>query len=135
MGIAAIRDGLEMRLETIGGLRIYHEMPALIASTPAILVKPEAGEYDFEMGGSKISHVFVLTLLVSLGQGHERAQAELDAYLAPTGANSIKAAIEAEQTLGGACDDLRVRRYYDYTGHIYAGTQYLGVKLECEVWG
>lgn len=133
MGVAAIRDGLATRLATIAGLQVYHEMPESVASTPAVLVKPGDGEFYTAMG-SGMAHTFALTVLVSLGQGHQRAQAELDAYLAFDGAKSIRAAVEGDPTLGGACDTLKVGRYYDYGGHEYAGTTYLGVRIECEVF-
>jgi hypothetical protein len=133
MGVAAIRDGLATRLATIAGLKVYHEVPESIGATPAVLVKPESGAYYTAMGQG-VMHIFSLTILVSLSQGHPRAQADLDTYLAFTGAESIRAAIEADGTLGGACDTLKVSRYYDYGGHEYAGTTYLGVRIECEIY-
>lgn len=133
MSIVGIRDGLNTRLATISGLKVYHEAPEAIASTPAITVLPSAGDYYTAMG-SGLAHVFTLTVLVSLSQGHQRAQAELDKYLARSGADSILAAIEGDPTLGGACDTLKVTRYYDYGGHDYAGQRFLGARIEVEVY-
>lgn len=133
MSLSLIRNDLETRLATISGLTIYHEMPEAVASTPAVLVKPENADYYTAMG-SGMMHTFSLTVLVSLGQGHQRAQAQLDDYLAFEGSKSIRQAVEGDQTLAGACDTLKITRYYEYGGHEYAGTTYLGARIECQVW-
>jgi hypothetical protein len=43
------------------------------------------------------------------------AQQTLDAYLSSSGTSSVKTAIEADQTLGGACQGLLVTELRGYT--------------------
>jgi hypothetical protein len=48
-------------------------------------------------------------VLVIVGRMSDRSSSDrLDAYLAPSGSQSVKAAIEADKTLGGACSSLIV---------------------------
>lgn len=131
MSVVGIRDGLKTALASTG-LVVYHEAPAQVSQTPCAIVLPREGQYDQTLGGM-IAHTFVMTLLVSLAGGYERAQATLDAYLAASGVSSVKAAVDADHTLGGACTHARVVRYYEYGGHEYGGATYLGCRLEVEV--
>jgi hypothetical protein len=133
MSLTEIRIGLGTRLATILGLMVYHRAPSRVAKTPCVVILPRHGDYDRTMGGL-MAHMLEVTVLVSLNQSHERAQAELDEYISATGTKSIKAAIETDRTLGGNAADCHVTRYYDYGGLEYAGVLYLGCRFEVEVY-
>jgi hypothetical protein len=98
--IAAVFEGLAARLETIDGLRVREELPGTI-QPPAAVLSLEELTYDTAMarGSDDLEvHVHVFTSLSS-----ERAgQRALWAYLAGSGPKSVKAAVEADPTLGGA---------------------------------
>jgi hypothetical protein len=49
----------------------------------------------------------------------------MDAFCAPTGAGSIKTAIEVDKTLGGACQSLRVTELSAYGSTSIGDTIYL----------
>jgi hypothetical protein len=51
------------------------------------------------------------------------------------GENSVKAAIEADRTLGGAADTCRVTSMRNYQQVSVGETVYLGVEFEVEVVG
>jgi len=104
--ISAIRTGLATRLGTISGLRTTATVPD-DPKPPVAIVMPPTVTYDTAMGRGLDTYEF--TVLVMVGRLSERtAQAALDGYANPTGAGSIKTAIEADRTLGGAASTLRV---------------------------
>lgn len=104
--IAAIRAGLATRLGTISGLRTSATVPD-DPKPPVAIVLPPTITYDTAMGRGLDQYEF--SILVMVGRVSERtAQASLDAYANPRGAGSIKTAIEADRTLGGAAQTCRV---------------------------
>jgi DNA-binding NtrC family response regulator len=62
------------------------------------------------------------------------AQDAVDQYLNSTGALSIKAAVEADVTLGGAAYTSRVTGWSDYGTIVIGGTEYMGARLSVEAW-
>ena len=56
----------------------------------------------------------------------------LDAMISSGG---IRTALEADGTLGGACEDVQVRTVTGYGEHELGGVPYLGVDVETYVWG
>ena len=106
MSIAAIRTALATSLGTISGLRTSATVPD-DPKPPVAIVLPPTISYDTSMGRGLDTYEF--SILVMVGRVSERtAQGSLDAYAAPTGATSIKTAIEADRTLGGAAQSCRV---------------------------
>ena len=131
---AAIREGLKARLATIAGLRAYAAWPDTVVA-PAALVKPARWTYHEAMGnGQHVARYEVLLLGAALQQGLAKAQDVTDAYLDDAGATSIKAAIEADQTLGGAATTLVVLGWRDYDSVVLNSAEYLGVIFDVEVW-
>ena len=62
------------------------------------------------------------------------AQKNIDAFMAPDGALSLKTAIEADQSLGGVVDFVRVIGWLEYARLVdVAGSQLLGAALRVEV--
>jgi hypothetical protein len=55
------------------------------------------------------------------------------AYMAPTGTESVKAAVETDKTLGGVVDSARVTRHEEPGFYDYGGTTLLGVEFTIEV--
>lgn len=101
-----LRQGLATRLATITGLRVSATIPDQ-PNPPQAIIFPNRVLYDntFRRGGDEYEFV----ILIILGRVSERtAQASLDAYCNPSGATSVKQAVEAEATLGGKAFDCRV---------------------------
>jgi hypothetical protein len=106
MNPTAVRQGLSAALDTITGLRCFDYVPDTVAP-PAAVVEPVEVMFDEAM--RRGLDVYKCYALVIVGRMSERSASDrLDAYLASSGAGSVKAAIEADRTLGGACSTLNV---------------------------
>ena len=127
--ISAIRDGVKTRLETIAGLRVHDTVPGQV-SPPAAVVAPAPGTfltYNVTTDGAE-DVTLVVTLLVS-DAVDRAAQDALDAYLADSGASSVKAAVDGGITLGGAAHFATVTSARNYGLIDYGGVQYLGCEF------
>jgi len=106
--ISAMRDGLARNLSTIDGLRASAEIPDN-PSPPIGIINLDTIDYNEAFNGGLTRYNFLVTVIV--GRAAERSmQRKLDAYVQPTGEQSVKVAIESERTLGGEAYDLRVER-------------------------
>ena len=106
MTIAGIRQGLATNLGTITGLRTAAEIPDQ-ASPPIAIVSLQSIDYHnaFQNGMTN----FIFTVQVIVGRAAEKeAQRRLDQYAEPTGATSVKSAIESDKSLNGNCQTLIV---------------------------
>lgn len=106
--VVQVIDGLVTQLRTIDGLRCY-DRPADIVAAPAAYVLLEDVDYQnaFALGDPQMT--FTITVVVA--RTSDRASYErLSEFIAPTGARSIRAAIEADRSLGGVCQTLLVQR-------------------------
>jgi hypothetical protein len=126
--IAEIRDGLKVRLDTIADVQALAYIPAS-PTPPAAWVLPDRVDYDGAMARGmdelrfKVHAIFPLTTDIG-------SQKKLDELLAPSGARSVKAAIEGDKTLGGVVDDLRVSEAQNYGVYELVGAR--GPVLGCE---
>ena len=129
---SAIRNGLKANLATIKGLRIYDLVPDVIVPPCAIV-----GQLDltFDLNNSRGLDQANLDVFVIVQRFSERAgQDNLDKYLAGSGVNSIKAAIQSDLTLGGAANTLRVTSAE--SGTYQSGDQdFLSYRYRVTVWG
>jgi hypothetical protein len=101
-----IREGLATNLRTISGVQVSAYMLAS-PTPPAIHVVPPAIEYHQAMQGGLERLTFTVQAFVALGTDIG-TQKRLDDFRAPTGVTSVKAALEADRTLGGVAQDLLV---------------------------
>lgn len=129
---SAVRAGLATRLATISGLRCFDYVPDGLAP-PAAVVEPLEVSFDDSMRrGSDFYRAFILVIV---GRMSERsANDALDGYLAGSGVTSVKAAIEADPTLGGACSTLQV------TGAlprevVVSGVDMIAYRYEVDIYG
>lgn len=97
--IVEIMKQLETRLKTIEGLRTYPRIPESI-NVPAAIVTLDQCTFDSTMSRGSDDLTFVVYLLTSIAS--DRAgQDTLYGYIDGSGTTSVKAAIEADQDLGG----------------------------------
>lgn len=132
--VTDLRNGLATRLATISGLHDYARVPKTV-NLPAAIVQPAPDSaIMFDAAGARASDdfMFVITLLVT-DAVDEIGQAALDPYLAGSGAQSIKTVIEADGTLGGAAQWVRVTGVRNYGLIEQGGIQYLGAEFVVEV--
>lgn len=118
-----IRAGLASNLSAIDGLRTYDFIPDEI-SPPVALVSPRSMQFDKTYGRAADDVTFEVVIVVRRTSGRG-GQDELDAYCDSTGSLSVKAAIEADTTLGGTVMDLRVADINDYSARDFGELTYL----------
>lgn len=134
LDLNAVMDGLGVRLATITGLRPF-DYPADELTPPAAVVGlPTEVPYDNTKSRGQDRATFPVFVVV--GGAFSRATRDaLGPYLAGAGAQSIKAAIEGDRTLGGACATLHVHNARtDGSGITVNGVRYTGAIFEVEVW-
>ncbi len=132
MTLATVRAGLAARLDTISGLRVYATPPDSVQELPAAVVafRGPVATYDHVIGAADARYRFEVLLLVgSADEG--QAQGDLEPYMSPTGASSVKAAVDG--TLGGNADWAMVGQgtpvarltFPEKQGSQYWGTKFL----------
>ncbi len=129
---STVRDNLKARLATISGMRCYDTIPDSI-NVPAAIVGMLDFEFDMTMlrGADKAT----LDIIVVTGRMSERsAQNALDSYLTGTGSTSVKTVVEANPTLSGACQTLRVTTATSGTLQV-GGIDYLAYRFRTELIG
>lgn len=129
----AVRQGIAAALDTITGLRCFDYVPDSIAP-PAAVVEPLEVTYH-EANVSTGLQYYRAFVLVIVGRMSDRSsQDRIDAYLANTGAASIRAAIEADRTLGGACSTLNVVEALPRSV-VVSGIDMTAYRFEVDIYG
>jgi hypothetical protein len=127
-----IREGLKNNLSDIDGLRVYDIMPDVVTPPCAIV-----GQLDFtyDLNNSRGLDQANLDVFVIVQRFSERSGiTNLDKYLAGSGDYSIKAAIESDLTLGGACNTLRVTSAESGT-YMSGDVEFLSYRYRVTIWG
>lgn len=130
--LADLREALAANLAGVSGLT----RSAYVLSNPTppcAEIEPAPVEYDLAMHRGLDRWRFTVRVYVAanLDKG---AQKRLDGYLASSGADSIKAALESDRTLAGAADDLRVTGCTGYRAYERGGqAAMLGAEWQVEV--
>lgn len=107
--VSAIADGLKARLAIINGLRAYSYQPEQL-NPPFAYPVLNGVTYHQTMGMGNAVTQLDWSVYVVVGRWVDRvAMVNLDNFISPTGASSIRAALEGDLTLGGACSDLIVQ--------------------------
>lgn len=129
--ISQIRTGLSTRLATITGLRSGPTIPDNV-NPPFAIVAPSSVDYHRAFNNALSTYNFTVTLVV--GRVSERtAQNSLDAYCSPSGASSIRVAIEGDKTLGGIVFDTIVTGMRNYGSVTIGENTYLAAEFDIAV--
>lgn len=129
--LSELREGIAENLATITGLRVSSFVPDN-PNPPMAIVTPQNIEYHKAFKNGFSTYNFVVSVFVTR-VSERTAQASLDAYCAPTGASSIKSAIESDRTLSGRCFDLIVSDMRNYGSVIIGDNTYLTAEFDCAV--
>lgn len=133
--LAALRAGLAANLATITALQTSaYQLGNPTPPTAWVAPGDPLLEFDQTMGRGRDLWHLVVEVFVSL-TSDKGAQKRLDAYLAGSGATSIKTAIESDRTLGGACDNLRLT-HIDGVGDYQLGERgaVLGFRAHVDIY-
>lgn len=113
MSWASIRTGMETRLATISGLVAHDVMAANLPDKDVAVVLP--GDPLIEPSGHGGDVAVNIRVVVKCKRGDVAdAQKALDAYIWPSGASSVIAAVDGDGTLGGAVDGTLFSRVANY---------------------
>lgn len=127
-----IRSALASALGDIRGLRVEASVPDNPKPPTAIIV-PQGITFDLAM--HRGTDEFDFSILLITGRMSERsAQNTLDSFCDPSGTNSIKAAINADPTLGGVVSSARVTNMRNYGSLTVGDTDYLSAEFAVTVY-
>lgn len=127
--LAEARDGLEARLKTISGLRVYDYIPDDAIYPAAFIRRNPIVDYSRSLAyGGEIRATFSVVLLVPAV--NDRQQLDLYPFLEKSGAQSIPALIEADHTLGGLNVDARATSADDVNPAQMGLTNLYGTSIE-----
>lgn len=131
--VAAVRAGLAGRLGGLG-LNVSNEWPDTVIP-PAVLIRPVSAEHEQTFGSDWTSMHFELLVVAGTKAGLKNAEVALEPYISNTGANSLRAAIAGDRTLGGAVKYTFIREWRNYDVVEVGGSEFLGavVAVDCEV--
>ena len=128
-----VKDGLKVRIETISGLRAFDYQPDQVNPPFAFPTLNEIRYHDRGFNDGGVVMDFTITLVVF--RSSERvAQDDIDKFTAFSGAQSIRAAIEGDRTLGGVCDDLIVNSASNITNLDANDSTYLTIDFNVTVY-
>jgi hypothetical protein len=137
MGLAGIRAGLATALAGLPSdlkLAIYERVPDKVDPPCAIIGLPESVTYHQAFRTPKARYSIPVRVMLPRGDGDD-AQRRLDTMIAASGSGSVLEVLEADGTLGGACETLIVKELRGYGVYEVAGAQYLGAEWIVEVIG
>ena len=128
-----VREGLAAALDTITGLRCYDYVPDGLVVPCAVIEPLEVTFHEASIpGGTQYYRAFILVIV---GRMSDRSsQDRLDAYLTTTGASSVKAKLEADRTLGGACSTLQVASTRPREV-VVSGVNMIAYRFEVRIYG
>lgn len=104
MDVDAVNTALKTALAGVGGT-VYDYVPDKVRPPAIILALGEgiyADDFDESMSARWVAHVVVAR------SDARNAQARIREYVAPSGTRSVRAAIQADKTLGGEAGDANV---------------------------
>ena len=135
MTLVAARDGLAGRLATLTGLRVYSLPPETTPELPAAIIQPgqPLAEYDGTLAGDDVTFRFTVLLLTGSGDD-EQAWQEVAGYVAPSGAGSVKAAVESASGADAGVDWFRVVRAVEGGRVTYRKATYWGVTFQVQAY-
>lgn len=128
-----VRQGLAAALDTIAGLRCYDYVPDGLAPPAAIIEPLEVTFHEASVpSGTQYFRAFILVIV---GRMSERSASDrLDAYLATSGPSSVRAALEADTTLGGKCSTLMVSQALPRSV-VVSGVDMTAYRFEVDIYG
>lgn len=128
--IKAIRQGLQVRLDTVPGLsgRTYAYVPDGVNPPCAYVAGPDTVNFDAVFARGADTYRLIVRVLVDRTAEHS-GQDALDDYVSGSGTASVKVAIEEDRSLGGACQTCQVQTMRNYGIHTVGDASYLGAEL------
>ena len=132
--VAEIRTGLVGALSMVGGLNTYSAEPGQITPPAAVVLTPTI-EYHRSFNSTDALKQYDFRIYVLVAQGLlDEAAHSLDTFADPNSSTSIRAALEADTTLGGVCESLIVTSFRPLNAEEVASLQYWGGSFDVTVF-
>ena len=130
--VKVVDENLRYLMLSIPNLRVYDYQPDQV-NPPFAFPTLEEVQYHGAMGAGLVTHQF--TVQVVMSRASERtAQDSLDQYTSYSGTKSVRAALEADRTLGGIIQDLIVTSARNILGFDANDTSYLSIDFQVTVY-
>lgn len=131
--VGAVATALRTALANVSGLRTFSYQPEQL-NPPTAYPELTQVTYHRTMGNASAVASMDWVIHVIVGRYTDRtAHALLDSYLSATGALSVRAAIEASDTLGGVVQTLIMSSSADVTSLSNAEAEYLQIQFTLTV--
>ncbi len=130
--LSDIKKGLADRLKTVPKLRVSAQIPEQV-NPPAAVISRASVNYHRDMAGGTTEWTMQVQLIAGR-MADQQAQRTIDAWLAWDGDRSVRRAIEADGTLGGAALDTIVTDADALATFQIGDSEYIGVTLNVTVW-
>jgi hypothetical protein len=127
-----IKKGLAGRLSTVRGLRVAQQIPEQVNPPMAVITRASVN-YHLDMRGGLTQWQMQVQLLAGR-MADQQAQRTIDGWLDWDGDKSIRAAIEADGTLGGVAQDCIVTDAEALSSIQVGDSEYLGVVFNVTVY-
>ena len=130
--LTSIRNGIGTNLGNISSVSVYNYVPDSIEPPTAVVGVVQSVDYDSTLSRGADTYTIPILLYVSRVDAQD-SQETLDGYLASSGASSIKAQVESDETLDGSAQSCRVVEADNYGVYNVNNIDYLGVEFTVEV--
>lgn len=127
---AVLNATAEQVKAAIPALNTYPYAVAGITAPAMMVFPPDRLPYGETFGDAATMWYTVRLLVARKQDGSDQAQ--LNGYMSRAGAESVRAAIEADPTLGGVVADVRVVEATNYGNWPVGSTTYLGFELRLQ---
>jgi hypothetical protein len=127
---------LKQALGSIDGLRAHAtepDEPNFPTAYPRLVDLTYDATFSEGCDETSTLYHFDIWVLVDIRPGLQRAQTQLNPYIAPVGRRSVKAAVERDQSLGGCVDYAILTGGATYGLTDFAGLRCLAASMRCEV--
>lgn len=122
-----VADAVRDTLATLDGITVFDTPPESLHPPSAVVMPPEIDyQRAFGSNGTNRADIDVLVLTAPAGSFTDNAFRMLWPYMDRSGAKSVYAAVEADQTLGGVVEAAHVRSFRMVTGEEVAAIGYVG---------
>jgi hypothetical protein len=129
--VTQVAGALKTSLQSISGLRVFSYQPEQLNPPVAFPVLSQVDYHRAFKGGNVIMQ---WQIHVTVGRYTDsRAHALLDDFLSYDGAKSIRAALEADKTLGGLVQSLVLTSGADITTISENGAEFLEIQMALTV--
>lgn len=130
--LSDIREGLRVRLDTVPDVQASAYRISNYTAPVLMVMGPEDIEYHQAMQNGHDQWMLVVMAFAGL-VSEEGAQRTLDKFIPATGTSSVKAAIEADKTLGGLGLRVIVESCTGYREYQVGGQAVLGAEWRVRI--